>query len=363
MRTLLPSLALLLLAGSLRSQASLQDLVSVQGVRDNQLMGYGLVIGLRGTGDRSGLARQMAQAMLRKLGTNSPEGDIAPDNMAVAIVTATLPPFARPGARIDVTVSSIGDAQDLRGGQLLPTQLMGPDNRTMYAVATGPLAVGGLAVQGGSGSREVVNHPTVGGIPGGAIVERTVPMRFYDEHGRMNLLLRRPDYKTAQAIAEALNGVHPGSARALDGSTVEVTVPGRLKASPVTFLAGVGDLRIPVHNRARVQIDERNGTVVVGGDVVVLPVHIAQSNLSISVRESFSVSQPAPLSDGQTTVVPESDVAVSEEGTPLVPIPRSVNAGELAQALNSLGVSALDLVTIFRELHKQGALKAELVIR
>ena len=365
MSTIIRILSIVVLAAApALAQARLLDIVDVEGVRTNQIRGLGLVVGLNGTGDKSLIARQMASNVVRRLGVNASLSAIPPDNMAVVMVTATIPPFARPGSKIDVTISSMGDAESLRGGTLLATQLNGFDGRTVYAIAEGPLATGALSATGNSGSKEIINHPTVGRIPGGANVERAIPQKMVGPDGKLRLLLRQPDYRSATNVAKELNTRYPGLARPIDASTIEVSLPSDLQRNPVAFLNDVGDLRIQVANKAIVVINERNGTIVAGNDVVVLPVAIAHANLSISVRESFDVSQPAPFARrGDTVVTPESEVAVNETGTEMRVLPQSVSAGELAQALNSLGVSPLDLITIFQMLKAQGALQAELVLQ
>lgn len=365
MTPILRTAALLLLAaGALAGQARLLDLVEVAGVRDNHLRGIGLVIGLNGTGDGSALARQLAANMAKRLGNNALPQGIAPDNMAVVLVTATLPPFARPGAKIDVTVSSMGDAKSLRGGTLVETPLTGPDNTTVYAVANGALLTGAVSAQGNSGSRETVNHPTVGRITGGAIVELEVPQKIVSPDGKIVFQLREASYETAKNLADEVNRIEPGAASAKDGATIEVRLPASARQTPVDFLARLGDVRVKAAPRAKVIISERNGTIVAGADVVVLPVAITHSNLSISVKESFDVSQPNPFSEkGVTTVTPKTDVSIQERGAEMRLLPGAVGAGELARALNTLGVSPLDLITIFQLLKAQGALQAELIIQ
>lgn len=364
MRTSFSVLLVALFLGlPLLGQARIMDITDVEGVRSNQIRGIGLIMGLNGTGDRSILTRQMTANLLKRSGINIPAGGLPPDNMAVVMVTASIPPFARPGSRIDITASSMGDAESLRGGQLISTQLVGYDNRTVYALAEGSIATGGVSVTGGTGSREVINHPTVGRIPGGAYIEKGIPQKPIGPRGKIRLLLREPSFKTAQNMVGVVNKAFPNTARALDASTVELTPPPKNARMIVPFLSAIGELRVPVVTKARIILSERNGTIVVGEDVVVLPVAITHSNLSISVRESFNVSQPQPLSEGETKVTPETDIKISESGTPMQVIPQSVSAGELARALNTLGLSPLDLITIFQMLKTQGALQAELVIQ
>lgn len=356
-------LVALLFAASLAAQARLGDLVSIDGVRDNEIKGLGLVIGLNGTGDTGEAARTLASNMLRRLQLNLPPSAVAPDNVAVVLVTCTLPPFKKNGDRLDVTVSSIGDAKNLFGGQLVETQLLGPDNRTMYAVATGPVLTGAATAQGASGSKETINHPTVGRVPNGAILEKEVPQKILNEGGQIRFRLREASYATAVNLRDQVNRVFPGAARALDGVTVVVTPPKAFAKDPVTFLAQVNDLRVVVDAVAKVVISERNGTIVVGDNVTLLPCAVSHGSLTISVTETPDVSQPGPFSNGTTQVVPRSDVKITEKGTEMRKVPGATSAGELARALNGLGVSPRDLVTIFQMLKANGALQAELVIQ
>lgn len=349
---------------ALPAQAKLRDLVEISGVRDNQIRGIGLVVGLNGTGDRSIAAQQLAANLLKRLGNNFLPQQISPDNLAVVMVTATLPPFTRTGARIDVTASSMGDATSLRGGQLIATQLVGFDNRTVYAIAEGAVLTGAVSASGATGSKEIINHPTVGRVPGGALVEQEVPQRILAPDGRVVMHLRKGSYETAKNLADEINRLLPGAARAVDGLAVEVRLPEADRRDPVAFLARIGDIKVKLSPRASVVINERSGTIVAGGDVVVLPVAITHANLSISVKEALDVSQPNPFSPGGTTeVTPRSEVNINEQGSQIRMLPGTVGAGELAAALKTLGVSPLDLITIFTMLKEQGALQAELIVQ
>jgi flagellar P-ring protein FlgI len=354
----------LVLAAILRGQARLGDLVEVDGVRDNTLLGLGLVVGLNGTGDTGIPARTMASNMLRRLNLNVPPEFVKPANVAVVTVNATLSPFRKPGDKIDVTVSSIGDATSLFGGTLLSTQLMAPDLRTTYALASGPVLTGAITAAGNSGSKETINHPTVGRVPNGATLEKEVPQKIVSEEGIVKLRLRNPSYATAKNVVAAINKLHPNASRAVDGVTISVGLPASLLCDPVGFLAQLNDVRIAVDNRAKVVISERNGTIIAGDNVVVLPVAISHGNLAISVSEAPEVSQPEAFSErGRTVVVPRSDVKISERGIEMRKIPTVVSAGELARALNSLGVTPHDLITIFQMLKANGALQAELEVQ
>lgn len=363
MRLAIPAL-LLVFCATLGAQARLRDIVEISGVRDNQIRGIGLVVGLNGTGDRSIAAKQLAANLLKRLGNNFLPAQINPDNLGVVLVTATLPPFARTGGRIDVTVASMGDSTSLRGGQLVATQLVGFDNRTVYAIAEGPVLTGAVSASGATGSKETINHPTAGRIPGGAIVEMEVPQKMLAPDGRVVMHLRKASYETAKNLADEINKVLPGAARALDGLAVEIKLGEAERRDTVGFLARLGELKVRVAPRASVIINERSGTIVAGGDVVVLPVAITHSNLSISVKEAFDVSQPSPFNNsGSTEVIPKSDLTITENSTPIRMLPGAVGAGELAAALKTLGVSPLDLITIFQMLKEQGALQAELIVQ
>ena len=365
-RIVLIALIALALGGALPGQARIRDIADIEGVRANPIQGIGLVVGLNGTGDAATLTRQAAANMLKRMGLNIPLNNVPPENMAVALVSADLPPFARPGSKIDVTVASLGDATSLRGGQLVVAQLKGFDNRTVYAIASGPVATGAVTARGASGSKETINHPTVGRVPSGATVELEVPQRVVSKDGKIRLLLRRTNFANARNVTNKINEKFPGTARAVDGLKVEVTIPQGRVADPVAFVADVGEITVEITQKAVVVINERTGTIIAGGDVVILPGTITHSNLSISVREGFDGSQPvAPSFDkpGDTVVTPRTDIQISEKGTPMVPIPKAVGAGEVAKALNTLGVSPLDLISIFQDLAKAGLLQAELRIQ
>lgn len=361
----LPFILLLMATASpVIAQARLLDLVEVLGVRDNQIRGVGLVVGLNGTGDGSAAAQQLASNLLKRLKLNLPASQLAPANMALVLVTATIPPFAKNGTKLDATIASMGDAKSLRGGQLVETYLTSFDNATVYAIASGPVFTGAIAAGGASGSKETINHPTAGRVPNGVTVELEVPQRILTPEGRIVLNLREPSFETARNLAEEINRLEPGLAAAKDGLSVEVRVPPSQRKSPVDFLARLADLKVKIAHRARVVISERNGMIVAGADVVVLPVAITHSNLSISVKESLDVSQPNPLNEsGVTTVTPSSSVSIQEKGKEMRLLPGAVGAGELARALNSLGVSPLDLITVFQMLKAEGALQAELVVQ
>ncbi|MDI3543386.1 MAG: flagellar P-ring protein FlgI [Candidatus Atribacteria bacterium] len=342
----------------------IKDITQVEGVRGNQLVGYGLVVGLSGSGDsRNSLFTNQALAnMLEKMGISVDSQAVRSRNVASVIVTAELPPFVQQGEEIDVTVSSLGDAKTLQGGVLLLTPLKAVDGK-VYAVAQGPLSIGGFNV-GGGGNVVQQNHPTVGMIPGGGIVERTVETNFVDEvRGIFTLLLREPDFVTASRIAQAINEeLGGGKAQALDANRVEVTIPEHYQHQVSRLIALVGEIPVEPDVPARVVINERTGTVVIGGNVRILPVGISHGNLTVTVRTEYQVSQPPPLSPGETVVVPQQEVRVEEEPARLFKVESGNTIDDLVRALNALGVTPRDLVAILQAIKKAGALQGELII-
>lgn len=344
-------------------EVRVKDIARVAGVRANQLFGYGLVVGLAGTGDSSGafFTVQSVANMLARLGVVVPPSRLRVRNTAAVMATAELPAFAREGDRLDVTLSSLGDARSLVGGVLLQTPLQAADGK-VYAVAQGPVTVGGMGEQAG-GSKAQINHLTVGRLPGGAIVERAVPVSTSDG-AVVSLVLLQADFSTATRVAEALNRELGGSpATAVDAARVDVAVPVDYPGGLAAFVARVESVRVRPDVPARVVVNERTGTVVIGGAVRILPVVIAHGNLRIEVRSEPQVSQPPPLSPGQTQVVPRTQVTVTPEPGALVPIPGTNSVQDLARALNALGVSPRDLIAILQALKAAGALQGELVVQ
>jgi flagellar P-ring protein precursor FlgI len=341
----------------------LRDIARIQGVRENQLVGYGLVVGLTGTGDKSstGFTLRSMSSLLEAMGVTINPNDMDVKNVAAVLVTATLPPFTRQGSRIDVTVSSLGDAKSLKGGVLVQTPLRGADGH-IYAVAQGPLSLGGFSAEGPGGTAASTNHLTVARIPNGAIVEREVPVTFMVS-GQFAITLDRPDFTTARRVADTINTtLAPGLAAAVDAATVVVANPDSTLAGTVQLLSRVEDLRVTPTTRARVVINERTGTIVAGGDIVIQPVAISHGNLNIEVTATTGVSQPPPFSPGQTAVVQESGVGVSSGGGQFTLIEKGTTLSEIARALNSMGVSARDMIAIFQAIKEAGALQAELVV-
>lgn len=346
--------------------ARILEVCDVSGVRSNQIIGYGLVVGLDNTGD-FGQARftlQSTAAMLRRLGARvEPDMMLQSRNAAAVIVTATLPGPANPGTRIDVQVSSLGNARSLAGGTLLQTPLYGAD-RQVYAVAQGPLLLGGFGAQGRTGSALRRNHLTAGRVPEGAIVERRAPGNGVPDEGPIDLTLREPSFLTAERVAAAIvQDLGEGAARAVDSGTVRLTVPDAYARDRVGLLARVQLLEVEPERRARVVIDERTGTVVIGAHVRVREAAIAQEGLTVEIREQPAVAQPLPLGAGQTTVVDQSDVRAEGSGTMLRAVPQTTSLREVVDALNALGVRPRDLIAIFQALRTAGALDAEIEVQ
>jgi len=345
----------------------IKDLIDVEGARDNQLNGYGLVVGLAGTGDSKidSTLQSIANA-LKSYGINVPRDAIKSGNVAAVMVTADIGPFAKPGSRLDVTVSSMGDSKTLQGGVLLQVPLQGAD-KTVYAVAQGPIAVGGfLGGQGGPGGATVQkNFPTVGTIPNGAIVEREVPTQIV-QNGSMNLNLREADYISAARMAEAINRVFPNTAVARDGRTVNVIVPPEYSSYEVNFLASLGGIELEPDSVARVVINERTGVIVATSNVRVSKVAVSHGSLTISIASTLTASQPnAPLignAAGQTVVLPSTTTGVDEQKGHFKVVEEAPTIEKVAAALNALGVSTRDMMSIFQTMKRAGALQAELVL-
>ncbi len=347
--------------------ARIKDLANIRGVRNNQLMGFGLVIGLAGTGDSATnvfFSIQTIVNLLRKMGVTIPENEVDQlkfKNIATVIVTAELPPFARQGDRIDVNVSSLGDSKSLQGGTLLMTPLKGPDGHT-YSVAQGPLSIGGFSVSGQARGVQK-NHLTVGRIAGGALVERELPNTFNSKE-EIVLSLKTTDFTTAGRIVGAINKtMKDESASVLDGRTVKVAVPEKYQDSTSVFVSRIEGLEVEPDTVARVILDERTGTVVMGESVQVSAVAVAHGSLFIQIREEPEVSQPAPFSrEGETVVVPRTRILVEEGEDKLLIVPKSVTLGEVVNGLNAIGVTPRDLISILQAMKAAGALHAELDI-
>lgn len=341
----------------------IKDLTSVAGVRSNPLIGYGLVVGLDGTGDKNTpVLNQSFARMIMELGITLPPGiDPKSDNSAVVAVHSGLPAFAKLGQQIDVTVSSVGKAKSLRGGSLLMTPLKGADGH-VYALAQGNLVVGGFGAEGADGSRISLNVPVVGNIPNGAIVERTVPSPFATGDAIV-FNLNRPDFTTAMHMVDAINALlGPTSAKALDAMSIRVLAP-RDQNDRVNFLAALENVEVtPAQESAKVVINARTGTIVIGENVHVNTTAVAHGNLSITVTESPKVSQPNSFSQGQTTVLPQSSINVNQEKAHMFLLSETVTLKDVVNAVNRVGMAPGDLVTILQTLKAAGALHAELVV-
>jgi flagellar P-ring protein precursor FlgI len=342
--------------------ARLKDIASLRGVRVNQLIGYGLVVGLDGTGDddKTEFTFQSLASMLKKMGIVVDVEEIDIDNVAGVMVTATLPPFTKAGTRIDVVVSSMGNATSLQGGTLLLTPLKAP-NGEIYAVAQGPISVGGFNFGGAAGGVQK-NHPTVGQIPGGAIIEREVALDW-DEKRTLAIALRKPDFTTVLRVTEAINN-HLGMdlARAADAGTVQIEISEGFDGRVVELVSEIEAIEVTPDTIARVVLNERTGTVVMGEQVRISTIAVSHGNLSIVIREEAEVSQPLPFSDGETVVVPETELGVRESKSKLIVVPRGVSIGEVVRGLNAIGVSPRDLIAIFQAIKAAGALQAELEV-
>jgi flagellar P-ring protein precursor FlgI len=367
-RTFLLALAAIAAAWALTDPATpaqaasrIKDLANIEGVRQNQLIGYGLVVGLNGTGDtinNSPFTKQSLQAMLERLGVNIRGQTLRTGNVAAVMVTGNLPAFATQGTRVDVTVSALGDAKSLQGGTLLVTPLLGADGN-VYAVAQGSLSIGGFEA-GGDAARIVRGVPTVGRIANGAIIEREIEFAL-NRMNQVRLALRNADFTTAKRIAAAVNDyIGAATAEPLDSSTVQLTVPAKFEGNVVALLTEIEQLQIEPDLPAKVVIDERSGIIVMGRDVRVSTVAVAQGNLTVTISEAPQVSQPAPFSRGRTTVVPRSRVGVQEDGRKLALVNEGVSLQELVDGLNALGIGPRDLISILQAIKAAGAIQADI---
>ena len=341
----------------------IKDLIDIEGARDNQLNGYGLVVGLTGTGDsKIDSTLQTIANALKNYGVNVPQDDIKSGNVAAVMITADIGPFMRPGTRIDVTVSSIGDAKALQGGVLLQVPLRGAD-QTVYAVAQGPIAVGGfLGGAGGPGGATVQkNFPTVATIPGGAIVEREIPAEIV-RNGSMNLMLRNADFTTSARMAEAINRVFPNTAVARDAKTVNVLVPPEYNSYEVNFIATVGGIELEPDTTARVVINERTGVIVATSNVRVSKVAVSHGSITISIASTLTASQPGAFSGGTTAILPSTTTSIDQQKGSFQVVEEFPTIEKVAAALNALGVSTQDMMSIFQSMKRAGALQAELVL-
>ncbi|MBI3358715.1 MAG: flagellar basal body P-ring protein FlgI [Nitrospirae bacterium] len=363
---------LLLCTVSLAEAVRIKDIADVAGVRGNSLVGYGLVVGLAGTGDKAGtlFTVQSLASMLTRMGVTIDPNKVKVKNVAAVMVTAKLPPFAKPGSRLDVTLSSLGDASTLQGGTLLLTPLKGPD-QVVYVVAQGEVSVGGFI--GGDQDKTQKNHPTVGRVPTGGVVEREVPVVF-DDKGSISFMLRDPDFTTAIRLADVINAQmrtispesetvgFPPPAHASDSASINVAVPEVYKGRIVEFLSRLESLDVQIDFPARIVVNERTGTIVMGANVRILDVAIAHGNLTIQVKSTPQVSQPAAFSGGITVETKKETTTVTEEPAKVLLFQSGPTIGTLVAALKAIGVTPRDLISILQAIKVAGALEAQLEI-
>ncbi|GJD43255.1 Flagellar P-ring protein [Methylobacterium cerastii] len=357
------AVALLVLGGSSAMALSrVKDLAQIEGVRANQLVGYGIVVGLNGTGDTLNnipFTKQSLQAMLERLGVNTRGATMRTQNLAAVMVTASLPPFAAQGTRIDVTVSSLGDAKSLQGGTLLVTPLLGADGE-VYALAQGSVAIAGFSAEGDA-AKITRGVPTNGRIANGANIEREIAFKLTDARS-LRLSLRNPDFTTSKRIAAAINDfMGSDTAEPTDPATVTIQIPAKYNGNMIRLITEIEQLKVEPDQTARVVVDERSGIIVMGRDVRVSTVAIAQGNLTVTITEQPQVSQPAPLSNGRTAVVPRTGVKVDTgDGNKLALVKEGVTLRDLVDGLNALGVGPRDLISILQAIKAAGALQADI---
>ena len=355
--------ALALSVASAGATSRIKDLANIEGVRQNQLIGYGLVVGLNGTGDTLNnipFTKQSLQAMLERMGVNIRGATIRTGNVAAVMVTGNLPAFGTQGTRMDVTVSALGDAKNLMGGTLLVTPLLGAYGN-VYAVGQGSVAIGGFAAEGAAAS-VTRGVPTVGRIANGAIIEREIEFAL-NRLPTVRLALRNPDFTTAKRIAAAVNDfLGSKSAEPIDPSTVQLSIPGEFKGNVVAMLTEIEQLQVEPDLAAKIIIDERSGIIVMGRDVRVATVAVAQGNLTVTISEGANVSQPAPLSNGRTVATPSTRVGVSEDGKKLALVKDGVSLQQLVDGLNGLGIGPRDLIGILQAIKAAGAIQADIEV-
>src|SRR5450756_1809955 len=348
-------LALLVPAPLFGAGVQLRDMVMISGARDNQLVGYGLVVGLAGDGDKDqAYTKQSVANMLSRYGVNIPAATISAKNVAVVMVTADIPPFVRNGSRIDVTVASMGDAKSLSGGVLLQTPLVGADNK-VYSVAQGPLVLGGFAAgEGGAGGATVTkNHPTTAQIVNGALVEKEIPTQFVHDN-TVQLLLRDPSFNSAAAVAVAINEVFTNAAHAVDSTAVTVQLPEGTEGAPVDFIAKLTKIEVTPDMPARIIINERTGTIVATAAIHISACAVACGNITINVASTMDVSQPGPFSSGTTAVTRRTNTSVTEAKSGFIPLPELPTVEKVASALNALGATPRDMMSIFQAMKQAG---------
>jgi flagellar P-ring protein precursor FlgI len=342
-----------------------KDMAMFAGARDNQLVGYGLVAGIAGDGDKNPTYTiQTVANLLQRYGVTVPATTLSSKNVAVVMVTADIQAFKKVGSRIDVTVSSLGDAKTLQGGVLIQTPLVATDGR-VYAIAQGPLALGGFSAgtDGGGGANVQKNHPTVAQIVSGALVEREIPTEIISDH-TLELLLREPDFTSSARMAAAINDKFSGCAQAVDSTSVRVRIPADREAATVDFIAMLEAVEVNADVPARIIINERTGTIVATSRIRIASCAVSQGNLTISIASTLDVSQPTPFSQtGTTTVTPRTEVTVKDEKAALIALPELPTVEKVAAALNALGVTPRDMMSMFQAMKQAGALQAELIIK
>lgn len=357
------TIAICCAVASLQANMRIKDLAMLEGRRDNQLVGYGLVVGLSGDGDSNQAAYtvQSIANTLERFGVSVAAGDLISKNVAAVMLTADIPAYSEPGTRIDVTISSIGDADSLAGGTLLQTPLLGADDQ-VYAVAQGSVLLGGFFAGGGGGDATVQkNHPTVGKLPGGAIVEVAIPTTVV-QNGALTYLLRNPDYASAVKLAERVNDFFPGAAEAYSPQGVRVKLPEIYESNPVPFIASIESIKVEPDLLARVVMNERTGTIVATSAVRLSEIAVSHGNIVVNIAKSPVISQPNALAGGRTVVTDVTDLDVAEAQGGFSYLEPSPTLQQLTGALNSLGVSPRDMMVILQTINKAGALHAELIM-
>ena len=341
--------------------ARLKDLVSVEGVRDNQLVGYGLVVGLNGTGDKrqTVFSTQSLSNMLERMGVSVNANAFQVRNTAAVLLTATLPPYAQPGTRIDVTAAAIGDSSNLQGGLLILTPLQAPDGQ-VFAVAQGPVVTGGF-VAGRGGNTQTVNHPTVGRILSGALIEKAAPSVMVDESA-IHLQLKKSDFTTASRIVEAVNKKFEAAAKADNAGRVTVAIPKAYKDRSVEFMSQLEGIMLETDHSSKIVINERTGTIVMGRNVRLLPVSILHGGLTVEIETQLQVSQPGPLAGGQTVVTPEVKTSAKEDKAKAITLKQGATVEELVKALQAIGSTARDIIAILQNLRAAGSLEADVEV-
>jgi flagellar P-ring protein FlgI len=353
-----------LTALSLPAATRLKELIAIEGVRDNQLVGYGIVVGLAGTGDKrqTVFSAQSLTNLLERMGVAVSPTAIQVTNTAAVMLTGTLPPFAQPGTRIDVTVAAIGDAKNLQGGVLILSPLRAADGQT-YAAAQGPVVTGGFQA-GTGGNSQTMNHPTAGRIPGGAIIERAGP--GLKSGSQLRLHVKRADFTTAARVAAAINTAFSSAgspvARAESSAAVTVSAPGEWTTRPVEFVAELEKLTVEADHVARIIINERTGTIAMGSDIRIAPVTILHGALTVQIQTTLQVSQPAPLSSGETVVTPTQSVSVREEKARSLSLKNGASVEDLVKALVAIGSTPRDVIAVLQSLRSAGALEAEIEV-